>query len=136
MSQKGFNLLELMIVVAIIGVLAAIAIPSFQAYVAKAQVAAALAEIIGGKTQAETKINEGISEPVTTAIGIGLKASVRCPTLNVTIGTDGTASIICTMAGRSGVDGNTVTLVRGLDGVWICTASVEAPYVPYGCNKA
>jgi len=57
--QQGFTLIELMIVVAIIGILAAVAIPQYQNYIARSQVTRVMQEAGAIKTAVESCINEG-----------------------------------------------------------------------------
>ena len=142
-KQQGFTLIELMIVVAIIAILAAIALPAYQDYVAKSQMTAGLADIRGGVTSFEEGIQSGVNGSATpTATDLGLAGSTaRC--LTIVPGSAWNAasgqSITCTVRGNPKVTGKTIALTRTSSGQWQCAiagsaAGYKTSYNPAGCT--
>ena len=136
-KTQGFTLIELMIVVAIIAILAAIAIPAFQNYTARSQVAGGLSDVRGGVTAYEESVNRGITVINTPAL-IGLPAdTARCTSIDVAYdNATGTGSITCTnLVGNPRVAGNDIVLSRtGSTGLWECETAVGDEWRPDGCD--
>jgi type IV pilus assembly protein PilA len=141
--QKGFTLIELMIVVAIIGILAAIAIPAYQDYTARAQVSEALTLSGGLRTSmAETATSTG-SWPTAGTFDIASNAGRYVESVEH----DETGVITVTMRNgaptAAAIRGDTMTLtpdvvtenneiVRIIG--WTCAGdSMEARYIPTSC---
>ena len=147
-GQKGFTLIELMIVVAVIGVLSAIAVPQYQKYVSKTEVASALVTLTGVKTNVEASAVENGTFPAAGKEGdLGVPqgmdlgniaflpqtgASAAAGSVIFTFNTSASNSVSSLVSGKS------FELTRDTTGKWDCQASstngVSPELLPKNCK--
>ncbi|RLU00462.1 MAG: prepilin-type N-terminal cleavage/methylation domain-containing protein [Ketobacter sp.] len=154
--QQGFTLIELMIVVAIIGILAAVAIPQYQNYIARSQVTRVMQEAGAIKTAVEACVNEGrlvignaagqcdpgatgsnlLAAAANDQVGNALPALTGVPLVNPL---DATAIITATFGSNAAAvlqdAGASLRWRRNNTGSWVCeTSQVPTNLIPNGCT--
>ena len=83
-AQQGFTLIELMIVIAIVGILAAIALPAYQDYIVRSKVSEPLAALAEAKTTVAEYVAANGRFPTTDATAFGINTSNRISTSDIT----------------------------------------------------
>jgi type IV pilus assembly protein PilA len=137
--QKGFTLIELMIVVAIIGILAAVAIPAYQDYTAKAQATEAFSLLDGLKTPVTEAIStSGITTGCAVAAVPGSVLQGKYVSGITLTATDPNCAIQATFA-ATGVNpkiaNKTVTLTyNSTTGAFTCASTLDAAIAPKSCQ--
>jgi type IV pilus assembly protein PilA len=152
-SQQGFTLIELMIVVAIIGILAAVALPAYQDYTKRAK----MSELILAASACRTTITEvyqsGSSTPVADGWGCESSGSTSKYVQSIHTDPNGKISVMAQAIDINNIDGKVVTLVpadatgtalvyvAGSVAVnrWICGSTaqgttIKANYLPGTCR--
>ena len=134
--QQGFTLIELMIVVAIIGILAAVAIPAYQDYTAKAQSAEGFSLLDGLKTPIVEAMTQDAATGCTVPVG-AVTAGKYVASIAITSATATACTLRATYqaAGvNSKIASKTVDFsYNSSTGAWTCTNSLPAEIKPKSC---
>jgi type IV pilus assembly protein PilA len=137
-AQQGFTLIELMIVVAIIGILAAVALPAYQDYTTKAKVS----EVILAASSAKTNLSEVAQVagafPDAASYSVDTQASTYVSGVAYSRTDASTGVITVTSRALPTAAAGTITLTGSLQTngqvTWVCSGTIAAKYRPASCQ--
>lgn len=135
-AQKGFTLIELMIVVAIIGILAAVALPAYQDYTTRAKVSEVVLMAAPAKLAvSETSSSLGSLASVTAAnSGYTFPGATKYVSGVTITDTTGVVTVASLVPGATGNIVLTPTSVGSGQLTWKCTTTITAKFVPAECR--
>ncbi|WP_025651726.1 MULTISPECIES: pilin [unclassified Psychrobacter] len=139
LSQSGFTLIEMMVIVAIISILAAISMASYQTHVRKTQVMTIYQEINSFRTPYQMLMNEGSGVTDFSPAGLNLAGSSNYCQFNVippNIDTATPNAVTCHIQNLSYLSNEQISLNLTANGKWDCTVStgISKSYLPQNCQ--
>ena len=140
--QQGFTLIELMIVVAIIGILAAVALPAYQDYTVRAKVTEVILAASSGKLAVAefAQVNSGM--PTSNSLSLQTQSTAMVSALSYAGGANTTTGVITATASSKEpkISTSTITLTGTFNSTggtvdWACNGTIDTKYRPASCKQ-